>query len=48
MPGRYGNVQQTTLGLKIVKILPQEHLILIKGAVPGRNGGLISIKKSNR
>ncbi len=48
MPGRYGNSKQTTLGLKIVKILPQEHLILVKGAVPGKNGGLISIKKSNR
>ena len=48
MPGRHGNVKQTTLGLKIVKIFPQEHLILVKGAVPGKNGGVIAIKKSNR
>lgn len=45
MPGRYGNEKSTTLGLKVAKIISEENLILIKGAVPGKNGGIVSLKK---
>ena len=45
MPGQHGNKRVTVLGLQIVKIIPEEQLVLVKGAVPGRNGGLITLNK---
>ena len=48
MHGRHGNSKVTQLGLKIVKIMKEEAIILVKGAVPGPNGGLVTILKSNR
>jgi large subunit ribosomal protein L3 len=48
MHGRHGNSKVTQLGLKIVKILADEAIVLVKGAVPGPNGGLVTILKSNR
>ena len=34
------------LGLRVVKVDPEKNLILIKGAVPGANGSLITIRDS--
>ena len=48
MHGRHGNSKVTQLGLKIVKILAEEKIVLVKGSVPGPNGGLVKILKSNR
>ena len=48
MHGRHGNSKVTQLGLKIVKIMEDEAIVLVKGAVPGPNGGLVTILKSNR
>lgn len=46
MPGQHGSRKVTTLGLKVVKVDAEKNLILIKGAVPGANGGLITIRHS--
>jgi large subunit ribosomal protein L3 len=48
MHGRHGNSKVTQLGLKIVIILTEEKIVLVKGSVPGPNGGLVKILKSNR
>ena len=48
MPGRHGNSKVTQLGVKIVKILVEEKIVLVRGSVPGPNGGLVKILKSNR
>ncbi|MBF0287947.1 MAG: 50S ribosomal protein L3 [SAR324 cluster bacterium] len=48
MPGQYGNATVTVLGLKVAKILPDQNVILVKGAIPGRNGGIVTLKKSSR
>ena len=48
MHGRHGNSKVTQLGLKIVKILAEEKIVLVRGSVPGPNGGLVKILKSNR
>jgi len=48
MPGQHGNKNVTTLGLTIEKIIPEDQLILIKGAIPGKNGGIVTLKKSTR
>ncbi|MDY6830882.1 MAG: 50S ribosomal protein L3 [Thermodesulfobacteriota bacterium] len=47
LPGRYGNTRITTKNLKIFDIQPETNLILIKGAVPGSNNGLVEIRKIN-
>jgi large subunit ribosomal protein L3 len=48
MPGRYGNARITIRNLRVVRVDPENHLILVEGAVPGPNGGLISIRPTNK
>ena len=48
MPGHMGNVQRTIQNLKIVKILKDENILIIKGAVPGPNGRHIVIKQAKK
>jgi len=44
--GHMGNARVTVRKLQVVRIMDQENLLLVKGAVPGRNGGYVIIKKS--
>ncbi len=46
MAGRMGNEKKTIQNLQIVKILKDENIIMIKGAVPGPSNSYIVIKKS--
>jgi large subunit ribosomal protein L3 len=46
MAGRMGTDQVTLRNLKVVKILPDSNLILIKGAIPGANTGFVEIYKN--
>jgi large subunit ribosomal protein L3 len=46
MPGQMGNARVTTQNLEIVEVRPEQNLILIKGAIPGANQGLVMIRKS--
>jgi large subunit ribosomal protein L3 len=46
--GRYGADRRTVRNLDIVKIDADNHLVLVKGAVPGPNGGLILIRPTNK
>ena len=43
--GRDGGAQRTVANLEVVKILPEENLILVKGAIPGFNGSTVYIVK---
>ncbi|HDT11725.1 MAG TPA: 50S ribosomal protein L3 [bacterium] len=45
MPGRYGNERVTVKNLEIVKVIPSDNAIVVKGAVPGATGGIVYIKK---
>ncbi len=45
MAGHYGDEQVTVKNLKIVTIDAESHLVVIKGAIPGPNGGLVAIKQ---
>jgi large subunit ribosomal protein L3 len=47
MAGRDGNDKVTIRNLKVVKVIPESNLILVKGAVPGANSGLVQILKLN-
>ncbi|MCR4398472.1 MAG: 50S ribosomal protein L3 [Firmicutes bacterium] len=44
MPGRYGGERVTIQNLKVVRVDAERNLILIRGAVPGADGSLVTIK----
>ena len=46
MPGRLGNTRFTVKNLKILMIDAENNLLLIKGAIPGWNGGYVFVTKS--
>ena len=46
MAGHMGQERVTTMNLKIVRVDAEKNLVLIKGAVPGANGGLVTIRKA--
>ena len=45
MPGRMGAERVTVKNLKIVNVDPENNLLMIKGAVPGRKGTLLELAK---
>ncbi len=45
MPGQYGNDRKTIRNLEIIDIRSGDNLILVKGAVPGAESGLVSVNK---
>jgi len=46
MPGRMGGERTTTLNLEVVDIKPERNLLLVRGGVPGPDGGLLLVKES--
>jgi len=44
MAGRMGNDRVTTQNLKVQKIDADANLLLIKGAIPGNRGGIVTVK----
>ena len=48
MAGHYGNERVTVRNLRIVRIDAENHVVLVKGAVPGPNGSLILIRPTNK
>ena len=46
MAGHMGSARVTTQGLEIVKIDSENHLILVRGAVPGASGGAVVLLPS--
>ena len=44
MSGRMGNDRVTTQNLKLHKVDAEAGVLLIKGAIPGRNGGLVTVR----
>jgi len=45
MAGRTGGDRVTVLSLRIMKVIPESNLILVKGSVPGPKGGYLIIEK---
>ena len=45
MGGQMGNVRVTTHNLKVLKVIPEHNLLVIKGSVPGYNGSIVIIEK---
>jgi len=48
MAGRSGNSRVTVRNLDIVRIDGENNIVLVRGAVPGPNGGLVLIRPTNK
>ena len=46
MAGRWGNEKVTVQNLKVVKVDADRNILLIKGAIPGAKGSLVSVKSA--
>ncbi|MCQ2396934.1 MAG: 50S ribosomal protein L3 [Lentisphaeria bacterium] len=46
MPGHMGDVTRTTQNLKVVGVRPEEHLLFVKGGIPGANGGVVVVRNA--
>ncbi len=48
MAGQYGNGQVTVRNLKVVKVDADNHLLLLRGAIPGPSGSYVVIRQTNK
>jgi large subunit ribosomal protein L3 len=48
MAGRYGVERVTIRNLEVVRIDADNHLMLVKGAVPGFNGAVVMVRPTNK
>ncbi len=46
--GHMGDARVTVKGLTVAKVDAENNLLMVKGAIPGPNGGLVVVKKSVR
>lgn len=46
MAGRMGNKRVTVQNLQVVEVLPDRHLLLVRGSVPGAKNGLLMIRRA--
>jgi large subunit ribosomal protein L3 len=47
-PGRYGNTRVTSRNLRVVKVDGENNLLLVCGAVPGPNGGVVLVRPTKK
>ena len=45
MAGRMGGKRVTQIGLHVHEVIPEENLLLVKGAVPGPKNGIVEIRE---
>jgi large subunit ribosomal protein L3 len=46
LPGHLGHERNTILNLEVVEVDVERNLLLVKGAVPGPNGGLVLVRNA--
>jgi large subunit ribosomal protein L3 len=46
LPGRMGREKVTVLSLRVVKTVPEKQLIMVRGAIPGINKGLVFVRSA--
>jgi large subunit ribosomal protein L3 len=46
LPGHMGSVKVTVSNLRVIRVDKERNLLLVKGAVPGANDGLLVVKES--
>ncbi len=48
MPGHMGVDQRTVQNLKVVKLIPEKNIMLVKGSIPGANGEQVIVRSSKK
>lgn len=48
MAGQYGNERVTTQNIEVIAVRPSEHLLLVRGAVPGARNGLVLMRTATK
>lgn len=48
MPGQYGNARCTLRNQKVVSIDAENNLLVIRGGIPGPNGGYVVVQQTNK
>jgi len=48
MPGQYGNARCTVRNLRVVQVDAENGLLMVYGAVPGPNGGFVTVRPTNK
>lgn len=48
MSGRWGNSRSTIRNLDVIRVDVENNMLLVKGAVPGANGGYVMVRKTNK
>jgi large subunit ribosomal protein L3 len=48
MNGQYGNTRSTVRNLRVVKVDVENNLLMVKGGVPGPNGGFVMVRQTNK
>jgi large subunit ribosomal protein L3 len=46
MGGQYGNETVSILNVKVARVDPEKHLLLLEGAVPGTRNGLVLVRRA--
>lgn len=46
MAGQHGNARVTVQNLRVVGVRAEDHAILVRGAVPGANGGVVLVRSA--
>ncbi len=44
LPGRMGGVRVKVLNLRVLKVIPENNLMLVKGSIPGAKGSYVIIE----
>jgi large subunit ribosomal protein L3 len=45
MAGQMGNERVTVANLQVLKVIPEQNVLVIKGSVPGYNGSIVIVEK---
>ena len=48
LPGHMGDRTATTQAMEIIRVDPQQNLLLVKGSVPGSGQSIVLIRKSRK
>jgi len=48
MAGQYGNARCTVRNLKVIQVDAENQLLIVRGAIPGPNGGYVMIRETNK
>jgi len=46
--GQYGGTRTTARNLEVIRIDADNHIMLVLGAVPGPNGGMVMVRPTNK